>query len=348
MVESRKILHIDQDCFYAAVEMRDDHSLRGKPVAVGGASGRGVVATCNYRAREFGVRSAMPVFIAKRQCPDLVLIEPRMNVYSEISREIRSIFHSYTALVEPLSLDEAYLDISHSKRDAFEVAAEIRQEIRERLRLPSSAGVSYNKLLAKIASGWNKPNGQFEVKRPETASFMEKLPVSQIWGVGPRMAESLAHQGITLCGQLQQWSLSDLVARYGKFGSSLYEMCRGIDHRPVNPNRERKSLSVERTMTDLIEDRTELFLQVEKIHSKLVESHLRSGGRNVDGLFAKIKFSDFTETSVSVKGTRPALETFRNLVEEAASRSPKPIRLVGLGIRFAESGRVEQLELPLL
>ncbi len=250
-VEShRKIIHVDMDCFYAAVEMRERPELAGLPIAVGGSSGRGVLTTCNYEARKFGCRSAMPAFKARELCPDLVMLPVRFDLYRQESAKIRAIFSVFTDLIEPLSLDEAYLDVSHLASEAASIAWEIRERIRSELHLTASAGIGPNKFLAKIASDWNKPDGQFEVTEDETGHFVAALPVEKIWGVGKRTASRLHEAGIPTCGAMQKRSEMELVQRFGKFGSSLYRLCRGLDERPVNPSRERKSLGNEHTFRE--------------------------------------------------------------------------------------------------
>ena len=253
MQTSRRIIHIDMDCFYAAVEMREHPELAGRPIAVGGASGRGVLTTCNYPAREYGVRSAMPVFKAKQLCPQLVILPVRFELYREASRNIREIFKRYTELVEPLSLDEAYLDVSHHKRRGAELAEEIRAAIYAETGLTASAGIGPNKLVAKIASDWNKPNGQCVVSPSRVAAFMQDLPVRRIWGVGPKSAARLSEIGVETCGQLHAYEKAELASEFGSFGLELHQLCRGIDERPVEANRIRKSLSNEHTFAKNIE-----------------------------------------------------------------------------------------------
>ncbi|MDP4850029.1 MAG: DNA polymerase IV, partial [Verrucomicrobiales bacterium] len=246
----RKIIHVDMDCFYAAIEMRERPELAGLPIAVGGSSGRGVLTTCNYLARTFGCRSAMPAFKARELCPGLVMLPVRFDLYRAESAKIRAIFAEFTELIEPLSLDEAYLDVSHLSSEAASIAWEIRERIRSQMRLTASAGIASNKFIAKIASDWRKPDGQFEVRDEEVADFLAALPVEKIWGVGKATATRLHEAGISTCGMMRERSEMELVQRFGKFGSSLYRLCRGIDERVVNPNRERKSLSNERTFRE--------------------------------------------------------------------------------------------------
>jgi DNA polymerase IV len=348
---ARKIIHLDMDCFYAAIEVRDHPTLRGHPVAVGGARDRrGVLTTCNYEARKFGVRSAMPTFMALQKCPHLIVMPVRFDVYRSESARIREILSSYSDLIEPLSLDEAYLDVSEQPRPAAEVASEIRRRIRRTTRLTASAGIGPNKLLAKIASDWNKPDGQFEVRPAEIEAFMRDLSVRKIWGIGPVAAERLEQRGIRTCGEMQQLDLADLHALFGRFGFELHQLCRGIDGRPVEPNRPRKSLSTETTfdhdcstLESLLAEMPPLFAELAKDLSRKEEA------RHVTKLFAKLKFADFSKTTVERSQLPINPASFRDLITEGFGRSGQPVRLLGIGVRFAEESaeRAHQLELPL-
>jgi DNA polymerase IV len=246
----RKIIHLDMDCFYAAVELRDRPELAGQPVAVGGGGHRSVVTTCNYEARKFGVRSAMPGFMARERCPQLIFLPLRFDLYRGASQQIRKIFHEYTPLVEPLSLDEAYLDVSASDRYAWDIAKEIPTRIFAESGLTASAGISSNKMLAKIASDWRKPNGQFAILPEQVQGFMADLPVRKIWGIGPKSTERFAAMGIQTCGDLQRLTLADMMSQFGKWGEELYHLCRGEDDREVQPHRISMSLSNETTFSD--------------------------------------------------------------------------------------------------
>ncbi|MGQ2941698.1 MAG: DNA polymerase IV [Blastomonas fulva] len=246
----RKIIHIDMDAFFASVEQRDNPALRGRPVAVGGSSRRGVVAAASYEARTFGVRSAMPSVTALRRCPDLLFVKPRFDVYQQVSRQIRAIFARHTDLIEPLSLDEAYLDVSinkHAIASATQIAQMIRADIARETGLTASAGVSYNKFIAKLASDQNKPDGLCVIRPEQGPAFVAALPIKRFHGVGPRTAEKMAGLGIVtgadLADKTEQW----LLAHFGSWGSYLHGAARGIDHRPVRPDRIRKSISGERT-----------------------------------------------------------------------------------------------------
>ncbi len=345
----RRILHIDMDCFYAAVEMRERPELAGRPLAVGGASGRGVLTTCNYPARAFGVRSAMPVFKARQLCPDLVILPVRFELYRDISRQIREIFHRHTQLVEPLSLDEAYLDLSHSNRRGVELAAEIRGTIRAETGLTASAGVAPNKLVAKIASDVNKPDGQCVVPPSKVAAFMQDLPVRRIWGVGPKCETRLQALGIATCGQLQALDRARLAAEFGSFGLELHHLCRGEDDRPVQPDRVRKSLSNERTFPRNLESLEACDNALLDQHAELIRDlRATAPDRPLAKCFVKLKFSDFQRTTAESSARQPGLEGFRALLRDAWGRSGRPVRLLGVGVRFAETRREpEQLELGL-
>ena len=269
----RKIIHIDMDCFYAAVEIRDNQSLANKPVAVGGSKEhRGVLCTCNYIARKLGIHSAMSTTEALRICPELVVLPVNMDKYKSVSLEIQQIFKKFTHLVEPLSLDEAYLDVSDSLYNAGSatlIATEIRKIIWNEQRLVASAGISINKLLAKIASGWNKPNGMFIIRPEEVASFIADLPVNKLFGVGNITAKKLYQLRIKNCSDLQQYPLAELRRRFGKRGVTLFYQARGIDLRSVEPNITKKSLSVEHTFTHDIINVDEALIYLTNMHQEL-------------------------------------------------------------------------------
>ena len=341
----RKIIHLDMDCFYAAVEMREHPELAGQPIAVGGGSRRGVVTTCNYEARKFGVRSAMPGFQARERCPNLIFLPVRFDLYREASAIIRQILLSYTPLVEPLSLDEAYLDVTGLDRYAWDIAKEIRKRILEETKLTGSAGIAPNKMLAKIASDWRKPNGQFAITPDKVQEFVRDLPVRKIWGVGPKSAEKFEQQEIRTCGDLQKMELAELVKRHGKWGHELYQLCRGLDDRLVEPNRIRKSLSNECTFPDnlrtLEECQGELDLLLDELDLELRAKALE---RPVHKAFVKVKFADFTQTTRECVSASPTREIYRALLAEACRRSPQPVRLLGAGVRFSEEIEEERGE----
>ena len=336
----RKIIHCDCDCFYAAVEMRDDPSLVGRPIAVGGRPGeRGVVATCNYEARAFGVRSAMSSAHALRLCPQLLLLPPDFNRYRDASRRILAIYRDYTALVEPLSLDEAYLDVSAVDRcrgSATLMAQEIRARIHDEVGITASAGIAPNKFIAKVASDWNKPNGQFVVRPEDVDGFVAALAVKKIFGVGQVTAERLHRLGVETCGDLRQWALADLTREFGRFGAGLHRLCRGVDERPVAPDRERKSLSVETTynrdLFDLQACLDALPALVEEFRRRMLR--LRDG-EVVHKAFVKVKFSDFTQTTAECIDPFPSAGAWARLLTEAYGRRRLPVRLLGVGVRFA-------------
>lgn len=345
----RKIIHVDMDCFYAAIELRERPELAGKPVAVGGASGRGVLTTCNYEARKYGCRSAMPAFKARELCPDLIMLPVRGDLYRKESHRIRKIFGQFTKLIEPLSLDEAYLDVSHLNSTAAAVAWEVRHRIREETQLTASAGIAKNKFLAKISSDWKKPDGQFEVTDETLDGFLRDLPVEKIWGVGMRTAERLHEAGITTCGAMQERSEMELVQRFGKFGRSLYRLCRGIDDRPVNPNRERKSLSNERTFFQNLQSVEEGLLKLDELVAELSEDYAAGHtDRDIRECVVKLKFEDFQITSAQRPGETIDVAVYRELLEEAWGRGDgKSVRLIGAGVRFRPLPSGDELQLEM-
>ena len=333
----RKIIHLDMDCFYAAVEMRERPELAGQPIAVGGGGRRGVVTTCNYEARKFGVHSAMPGFQARERCPNLVFLPVRFDLYRAESAKIRQILLSYTPLVEPLSLDEAYLDVTGMDRYAWDIAKEIRKRIFEETRLTGSAGIAPNKMLAKIGSDWRKPNGQFAITPDQIETFIRDLPVRKIWGVGPKSAGKFEQQGIRTCGDLQKIGLPELVQRHGKWGHELYQLCRGQDDRPVEANRIRKSLSNECTFSNNLTTLEECRRELDKLVAELnQELRAKATDRQIHKAFVKVKFADFTRTTRECISPDPTRETYRALLAEAYNRSPQPIRLLGSGVRFVD------------
>ncbi len=325
------------DAFYASVEMRERPELKGKPVAVGGHSARGVLTTCNYEARAFGCRSAMPGWKARELCPQLIFLPVRFELYKAESSEIRKIMARYSSLIEPLSLDEAFLDVSDSERFAWDIAKDLRARIREERQLTASAGIAPNKLLAKIASDWRKPDGQFAVTPEQVLPFMQELPVRKLWGVGPKSEERFHKMGIHTCGDLQKLNESELEDRFGSHGHDLYRLCRGDDDRPVQPHRVRKSLSTEETFRSNLSSRQEGRLKVHRLAGELAEDLAkRAGEREPTKAFVKVKFSDFTHTTKECVCAQPDAEVFIKLFEEAAQRKKLPIRLIGVGVRFRD------------
>jgi DNA polymerase-4 len=346
----RKIIHCDCDCFYASVEMRDDPSLRGRPLAVGGrAEQRGVVATCNYEARRYGIHSAMATAQAVKLCPDLILIPPNMEKYRVASRQIMDIYRDYTDLVEPLSLDEAYLDVTnspHCKGSATLIAQEIRRRIHETVGITASAGVAPNKFVAKIASDWNKPDGLFLVRPDEVDAFVAALPVKKLFGVGKVTAAKLHRLGAQTCGDLRDWNMDKLQQHFGSFGARLYDLCRGIDYRDVNPMRERKSISTEETYTPDVLDLAGCLALLPDLYEHLLGRIKRNNAEKfINKLFVKIKFADFQRTTVECVGYAPNMETYRHLMETGWLRASRPVRLLGVGVRLSDTETVEQLSL---
>ncbi|WP_424068556.1 DNA polymerase IV [Paraburkholderia sp.] len=337
----RKIIHCDCDCFYASVEMRDDPTLRGRPLAVGGRPDhRGVIATCNYEARRFGVHSAMSSALAMRKCPELLILPPSMEKYRTASRQIMAIYRDYTAEVEPLSLDEAFLDVTRTDRckgSATLMANEIRERIRATVGVTVSAGVAPSKFVAKIASDWNKPDGLYVVRPHEVDAFVAALPVRKIFGVGKVTAAKLEKLGLTTCAQLREWPLMDLHRQFGVFGKRLYELSRGIDERPVRADQERKSVSVETTyVTDLRtldECATELLRLAEQLDVRIARAEAAAAVRK---LFVKIRFADFQRTTVECVGEVTHVPTLLALLEKGFARRNQPVRLLGVGVRLEE------------
>lgn len=337
----RKIIHCDCDCFYASVEMRDDPSLRGRPLAVGGRpEARGVIATCNYEARRFGVHSAMSSALAMRKCPELLILRPAMEKYRIASRQIMAIYREYTPDVEPLSLDEAYLDVTRSERckgSATLMAEEIRQRVRETVGVTVSAGVAPNKFVAKIASDWNKPDGLFVVRPHEIDAFVAALPVRKIHGVGKVTAAKLEKLGITTCLDLRAWALIDLHRHFGAFGKRLYELSRGVDHRAVQADQERKSISVETTYVTDLKTSDECAAEITRLTEQLDERIARAGAASaVRKLYVKIRFADFQRTTVECVGDATHVPTLLALLEKGLARRNRPVRLLGVGVRLEE------------
>lgn len=310
-------------------------------MAVGGdPQKRGVISTCNYEARAFGVRSAMASALALRACPSLLIVPHRMEKYREASQVMRSIFCDYTDLVEPLSLDEAFLDVSDStfhQGSATRMAEEIRARIAEALDITVSAGVAPNKFLAKVASDWDKPDGLTVVAPEAVDEFVRQLPVECISGVGKVTAEKMHRLEIRTCGDLRRYSEQELSEAFGSFGPRLHLLCRGIDDRPVRTSRRRKSLSVERTFA---QDLTSLTGCQQEVPQLLVKLHERLQGLEDDYLvvkaFVKVKFDDFTSTTLERAGMQAELDDYHQLLEEAFGRGERPVRLLGLGVRFVD------------
>lgn len=297
----RKIIHIDMDAFFASVEQRDDPALRGKPVAVGSAAARGVVAAASYEARSFGVRSALPSVTALRRCPELIFVPPRFEVYRAVSAQIHAIFADYTDLIQPLSLDEAYLDVTEDRRGlqtAWATAKEIRARILDETGLTASAGISYNKFLAKLASDHRKPNGQFAVTPEMGAAWVEQLPVAKFHGVGPVTAAKMKRLGIEIGADLKAQSIAFLAQHFGSSAEWYFGIARGIDDRPVNPSRERKSSGSETTFDRDLTDPAEIEAGVLKMADDVAAwcSSRQQFGRTIT---VKAKFADFRQVTRS-------------------------------------------------
>ncbi|MBY5354600.1 DNA polymerase IV [Rhizobium leguminosarum] len=346
----RKIVHVDMDAFYASVEQRDNADLRGKPIAVGGSAARGVVAAASYEARKFGVHSAMPSVTAKRKCPDLIFVPPRFAVYKAVSQQIREIFAEYTPLIEPLSLDEAYLDVTHNLKGmtiATEVALEIRAKIKQVTGLNASAGISYNKFLAKMASDLNKPNGQAVITPKNGPAFVEQLPVRKFHGVGPATTEKMHQLGIDTGADLKEKTLEFLVEHFGKSGPYFYGIARGIDERQVKPDRVRKSVGAEDTFSEdlhaLEPAREGLQPLIEKVWG-----YCEANGIAAKTVTLKVKYADFSQItrSKTVLTPLPAiadLEDLVNLLLAPIFPPRKGIRLLGVTLSSLE-GRAPAAE----
>jgi len=330
----RKIIHIDMDAFFASVEQLDNPELRGKPVAVGGSGERSVVAAASYEARKFGVRSAMPSIIAKRLCPELIFVRHNFSRYTEVSSTIMKIFSQYTDLIEPLSLDEAFLDVTSDKKNigsATVIAKKIRQDIKAETGLTASAGVSVNKFLAKIASDINKPDGLFLIKPEDAEKFIEGLAVEKFYGIGKVTAEKMHKLGIHTGSDLKRWDLVSLVRNFGKAGVFFFDIVRGIDNRPVEPDQERKSVGTELTYEKDLITNFEVIAELYKLEKELMErvEHSEATGRTIT---LKIKFSDFRQITRS-KTLQKYIRDFDTLHKEV-SELRKSIKLDGTRIRL--------------
>ena len=355
----RKVIHVDMDAFYASIEQRDNPELRGRPVAVGHAGERGVVSAASYEARRYGVRSAMASLKAERLCPELVFVPVRIEVYEQVSQQIHEIFHEYTDLIEPLALDEAFLDVTHNKKGmalAVDIAREIKRRIREDLGLVASAGVSYNKFLAKIASDYRKPDGLCTIHPDHALDFIAQLPIESFWGVGKVTAKRMHALGIHYGKELRAWSMDGLKREFGKVGQLYYDFARGIDLRPVEAVRIRKSVGCERTLERDISTRAavivELYHTAEELIERLAESEFKG-----NTLTLKVKFHDFTQITRSITqekvltSMKSILPLAKNLLANVEYED-HPIRLLGLSVSNPRDGEDstyrsgwEQLEL---
>ena len=336
----KKIIHIDMDCFYAAVEMRDFPEYRDIPLAVGGDGPRSVLSTCNYQAREYGVRSAMSAIKAKQLCPNLTIVNGRMSVYKEVSAHIREIFSRYTTLIEPLSLDEAFLDVTEStlcQGSATLIAKQIRADIFNELNLTASAGVAPNKFIAKIASDENKPNGQCVISPDKVTGFVEQLSLKKIPGIGPKTFEKLQSFGFSTCADVRSSTIANLTTIVGKFATSLYQKSHGIDHRELEVSRQRKSLAIETTLAEDICTQGDCLAVINTLYPKLLARLAKVTGRKIVKQGIKLKFNDFNQTTVEQQSLDVQQDIYTALLPRAFERANgRGIRLVGLTIGFAE------------
>ncbi len=348
----RKIIHVDMDAFYASVEQHDHPELRGKPVCVGGGK-YGVVAAASYEARKFGIRSAMPGKLALEKCPELIVIKPRFQRYKEISQQIRQIFHEYTDLVEPLSLDEAYLDVTENKKgieSANQIAREIRETIFEETGLTASAGISVNKFLAKVASDYNKPNGQKTIHPIQILEFMEELPIEKFYGIGKVTANKMHQMHIFKGSDLKKKSLEELIRIFGKSGNYYYHVVRGIHRSEVKPHRIQKSVGVEETYWENLLDEESVFKQLKLICEDL-EERLRRKEIRGKSLTLKIKYRDFSvyTRSKTQEMYYENLEDFYKTAKKLWELRPfdKPVRLLGLSLSNLNTQEKKQVSVQL-
>ena len=350
----RKIIHIDMDAFFAAVEQRDNPELRSKPVAVGFDGPRGVVSTASYEARKWGVHSAQSIVQAKKRCPNLIIVPCRHDYYAEISQQIHHIFQEYTDLIEPISIDEAFLDVTHNKKDislAVDIAREIKTRIKEATGLTASAGISYCKFLAKVASDYRKPDGICTIHPDKALDFIAKLPVEDFWGVGKKTLQKMHFMGIYNGDDLRKVSEEHLVEVFGKAGHIFYNFARGIDERPVVTYRERKSVGCEQTFLEDIY--TKSAVVIELYHAVLeLAGRVEKSGFEGRTLTLKIKFADFTQITRSIsqekilKKKEDILPLAKRLLQQVDYSSIHPIRLIGLSVSNAtsEEARMEDKE----
>lgn len=352
MLPQRKIIHVDMDAFYASVEQHDNPDLRGKPIAVGGGQ-YGVVAAASYEARKFGVRSAMPGRMALEKCPQLIVVKPRFQRYKEISQQIRTIFYEYTDLVEPLSLDEAYLDVTENKKgieSANDIAREIRQRIFEETGLTASAGISVNKFLAKVASDYNKPNGQKTIHPTQILEFMEELPIEKFYGIGKVTANKMHEMHIFKGSDLKKKSLEELIRLFGKSGNYYYNVVRGIHKSEVKPHRIQKSVAVEETFWENLLDEDSVFKQLQLISEEL-EARLSKKEIKGKSLTLKIKYKDFTQytRSTTRENYFGDAEDFYKTARKLWELRPfdKPVRLLGLSLSNLNTQEKKQVSVQL-
>lgn len=352
MTQQRKIIHVDMDCFYAAVETRDDPSLRGIPIAVGGSSDRrGVISTCNYEARAFGVHSAMATAHAIRLCPQLKVLPGRMSHYQAISKQIREIFRRYTEIIEPLSLDEAFLDVTDCdlfQGSATRIGDDIRRAIKQELGLTASAGVAPNKFLAKVASDENKPDGQCVVAPSEVGAFVLSLPLRKIPGVGKVTQAKLAKAGLETCQDVRALGETEVLRQLGSLGELLWKRAHGIDNRELSTSWVRKSQSVERTFAEDIPEVEAALGLIDKLYDELRTRLEKSSNRSIKNQQVKLKFSDFKSTTIERRSRQLNKQLFVDLLPLAWERgNGLGIRLLGLGVTFQDEDRVSETQLEL-
>lgn len=345
----RKIIHIDMDCFFAAVEMRDNPNLRDIPIAIGGSRiERGVISTCNYPARAFGVRSAMPTGQALKLCPQLTLLRGDMEKYRSVSQQIQAIFYRFTDKIEPLSLDEAYLDVTdspHCHGSATLIAERIRQTILQETGLTASAGVAPNKFIAKVASDWHKPDGLFVVTPADVEQFVKVLPLRKIPGVGAKTAERLTKLGLHTCNDVRHADIAMLIREFGSFAETLLHRSQGIDDRPVNIERERKSIAVEHTFSQDLATLAESDEPLSTLYQKLVKRVERSGAVDqIQKIGIKLKFNDFQQTTIERQHRELCYRTLSELLEQAWQRGQgKTVRLLGIQVALKTAEQQAQL-----
>lgn len=356
MERLRKIIHVDMDAFYASVEQRDCAAYRGKPIVVGGTpENRGAVAAASYEARAFGIRSAMPARVAQQRCPHLIFVKPRFEVYRGISQQVRAIFAQYTDQVEPLSLDEAYLDVTENRvgaASAIALSRAIRQAIRDETQLTASAGISVNKFLAKIASGMNKPDGQYVILPEDAAAFVEKLPIEKFHGIGRVTAAKMRSLGIFTGADLKRWSEADLVQRFGKAGRFYYRVARGQDNRPVNPHRICKSVGAEKSFSPDLETLPEMEAVLEQIAQR-VSQRLQEQRRGGYTLTLKIKYGNYHQVTRSQTQPQPLqdAETLASLGKAMLTAHldfTAKVRLLGLSVSNLEPPLSEAVPVQLV
>lgn len=336
----RQVLHVDCDCFFAAVEMRDQPQYRHVPLAIGGASDRrGVISTCNYLARKYGVRSAMATGQALKLCPDLKLLPGNMEKYRIASNKVMDILKVYALEFEQVSIDEAYLELPPASNSIL-IAQQIRQQVETQVGITVSVGIAPNKFLAKVASDWEKPNGQFHIPPSEVEKFVEALEVRKIPGVGPKSAEKLNNLGLHTCLHIKQLPLEWLIKKFGKFGKILHDRSNGIDHRGLSTDYQRKSISIERTFSEDIMQGTDIALALDEMWPRFL-TRIENAGLSLTKIapFVKVKFADFHVTTLANHQKTATVENYLALLNEASIRDKQSIRLIGLGGRLIETSK---------